>query len=149
MENNVFILDLSATLEYSKKGEFEKTASLEFAPPSMLCEKEAMRLAQLVMRATIDAKDLAAGQEQQKADQSVDEEAVKILLMSSKSVPFSDVSEAFKALACKVCTCDGELKVTEALLAKLSLADYMRALTGYVANFTFPSLFSGEGMNKG
>lgn len=148
MEKNVFILNLSETLEYSKKGEFEKTATLEFMPPSMLCEKEAMRLAQLVMRATIDAKDLAAGQEQSQTDQSIDEEAVKILLMSSKSVPFSDVSEAFKTLACKVCTCDGETKVTETLLSKLSLSDYMRALTGYVANFTFPSLFNSGGLNK-
>ena len=146
MEKNPFIYQLSEKIEYSKNGQFYETATIELKAPSMKVFDLSTKLSQLVMRATLDAKDFA---EDYKSEESTNQEVgtagIKMILMSSKSVSFSDISNVSLKLFLKVGTFDGETKLKEAIINRLDIEDYTDMICGYIANFIFPSLFSTEG----
>jgi hypothetical protein len=142
MENDIFIFQLSKELEYSKSGDFHKTATIEFTPPSMAAFDESVTLGQLVTNAVLDARRFAEESTQEQIEQTTPgANEIKIILMASKSVKFTEIANAFKALALKTGTTDGETALTESLLKKISIHDMVGMVCGYVANFTFPSLF--------
>lgn len=147
MESNPYIFNLSNTVEYSKDGEFHQTATLEFRAPSMDEFDLASDLSQLVMRATLDARKLALDEQDEQVvkDEEATPDAVKIILLASKDVKFSEVASIFKKLAFRICTVDGKTLLVESVLKQISLEDFTEVVCGYIANFTFPSLFSGEG----
>ena len=144
METNPYIFNLSNIVEYSKGGEFHSTATLEFRSPTMDEFELASDLAQLVMRATLDARKFA-DDKQEEVEQDADSDAIKIILFASESVKFSEVANAFKRLAFKICTFDGKTSLVEGVLNKIDMKDFIELVCGYIANFTFPSLFSSEG----
>ena len=144
METNPYIFNLSDTVEYSKDGEFHKTATLEFRAPTMDEFDFASDLAQLVMRATLDARQYS-DENQEQEDQDITSDAMKIILFASEKVKFSEVAKAFKILAFQICTTDGETSLVENVLNRIPMGDFIEMVCGYIANFTFPSLFSGEG----
>ena len=145
------IFNLSKKLEYTKKGDFTETASLEFTAPGMAQYDVAMDLSQLIMGAILDAQKHApkpTEEEKKVADVDVtfDREAVRVILLSSQSIKFKDIAAKFQRLACDIGTCDGEVKLTKELLAKLEVNDYTNLVCDYVVNFIAPSLFSMEGV---
>lgn len=145
METNPYIFNLSDTVEYSKDGDFQKSATLEFRSPTMNEFDLASDLAQLVMRATLDARQFIPEDKTEIKDEDVTPDAVKIILLASKDVKFSEVADVFKRLAFQICTVDGKTPLVENVLNKISMEDFIEMVCGYIANFTFPSLFSGEG----
>ena len=146
MEQNPYIFNLSQTVEYSKDGDFHKSASLEFTAPSMDDFDLAIELSQLVMRATLDARDIIPTDEKEVAEEAdVTAESIKMILLASKNVKFSEIADVFKRLVPHVCVVDGTHPLSAGVIRKLSISDFTEMLCGYIANFTFPSLFSGEG----
>ena len=148
MEANPFIYNLSEKIEYSKAGQFLETASIELIGPNMSVFDLTVELSQLVMRATLDAQDLAerfGDDNRDRSNQDVDSNAIRMILLSSKSVKFSEIADVTKKLFLKVGTFDGEVKLKEAILNRLKIQDYTNMVCGYIANFIFPSLFSSEG----
>ena len=138
------IFKLSSEAEYTKDGDFTKTASLEFAAPSMACFEEASDFQQLVARAFMSAAK-ASGEvadPNAKAETPTGKE-IKIILNASDSVRFTHVAAAFRTLACKVGTFDGVTPMLEDHFAKLDMKDFENMICEYIANFTFPSLFAG------
>lgn len=153
MKEELFLFQLSQKLEYSKAGDFHNTATIELEPPSMNVFDESSALSQLVMRAVLDAREYAdalGGGDQNVADRSdVDAAAIKMILMSSKNVKFSEVAEICKALFIKVGTYDGEKKLTLIAFKRMTIDDFVELCCGYIANFIWPSLFSTAGANPG
>lgn len=148
MEANPFIYDLSEKIEYSKDGQFKTTAIIELAGPNMSVFDLATELSQLVMRATLDAQDLSErfkNEASSSSSKDVDANAIKMILMSSKSVKFSEIANVSKKLFLKIGTFDGETTLKEAVLNRINIEDYTNLICGYIANFIFPSLFSSEG----
>lgn len=145
MESNPFIYDLSETLEYTKDGDFSKTASLEFVGPSMSCFDLSSQLSQLVMRAMLDAQDFSekfkSAQTSQAQAQEIDGKAVKMILLASKSIAFAEVAEVAKNLFVKVGTYDGKTKLKKVAFDKIMIDDFIEIVCGYIANFIIPSLF--------
>lgn len=145
MEQNPFIYNLSETLEYTKDGDFSKTATLEFVGPSMSCFDLSSQLSQLVMRAMLDAQDFSekfkSAQTSQAQAQEIDGKAVKMILLASKSVAFAEVAEVAKNLFVKVGTYDGKTKLRMAAFNSISIDDFVEIICGYIANFIIPSLF--------
>lgn len=152
MENNPYIFNLSSVVEYSKGGDFHKTATLELYGPTMPVFELSSAISQMVMRAVLDARSLSEEvkpeqlKEESEVDKNIDEvmdvTAMKVILLSSKNVKFSDLAMACKKLFVKVGTFDGEVKLKTAVLDKISVDDYTRLVCEYVVNFIFPSLFS-------
>lgn len=142
------LFNLSQTVEYSKAGDFCKTATLEFTGPTMQVFDLSSEISQLVMRAVLDAKDLAdkfSSNNEKSASDSMNAEAIKIILLSSKSVKFSELAELCKKLFEKVGTFDGEVNLKASVMDKLSINDFTKIICEYISNFIFPSLFSTEG----
>ena len=144
MERMIF--NLSEELQYSLKGEFVKTATLEFTPPSSKSFGEALDLSQMVMGAMMDSRDILTNKdtvETATADgesEDIDADSVRALLMASQKVKMSIVMEKFNELALKCGTFDGTVRITNTTLGKLSLPEYTRLLCEYIANFIIPSL---------
>lgn len=146
MEQNPFIYNLSSTIEFTKDGDFSKTATIELSGPSMSVFDISSQLSQLVMRAMLDAqslqdrfKDTEVSAEQAAA--SVDDKAVKMILMASKSVSFAEVAEVTKKLFVKVGTYDGKTPLRDTVFRSISINDFTEMICGYIANFIIPSLF--------
>ena len=147
MNEETLVFNLSKALEFSTKGEFEETLSLELGPPTMESLDEAYDLSQLVMGAMMDARRFANDEKEEKkdSDEKMGADAVRIIIFSaSASIKASDIAKKFKALACKVGTLDGKEKIKESHLIKLSLKDFTDLTCAYIANFTVPSLLSEE-----
>ncbi|MCK5019193.1 MAG: hypothetical protein KAS32_19190 [Candidatus Peribacteraceae bacterium] len=145
METNPYVFNLSEVVEYSRDGEFHQTASLEFSAPTMAEFELAAELSQLVMQATLDARKFAPDKDEEADDQDLTPDAVKMLLLASQSVKFTDIADVFKKLAVRIGTVDGKTPLASGVLSKISIDDFTGMICGYIANFTFPSLFSGEG----
>lgn len=140
------IYNLSETIEYAKDGDFHKTATIEFTGPSMGVYEMSLELSQYVTRAMMDAQDFLNKQIKSEVEKEEDSnmtgDAMKIILMSSKSVKFSDIANCCKKLFLKVGTYDGEVKLKDTIFSKISLEDFISMVCEYIANFIFPSLFS-------
>ena len=139
------IFNLSETIEYAKDGDFQKTASLEFIGPNMEVYEKSLELSQFVTRAMMDSQDYYKKQdniEDKEEDSKMTSDAMKIILMSSKSVKFSDIANCCKKLFLKVGTYDGEVKLKDTVFSKMSIDDFTSLVCEYIANFIFPSLFS-------
>ena len=145
MDQNPLIFNLSSKIEYSKGGDFHSTATVELTGPTVEAFNLSSDLSQLVMRAILDAQDLKnkfANEDSSGGSSDIDSNAIKIILLSSKSVKFSDVAETAKKLFCQVGTYDGEVKIKPIFFNKISFDDYVRMVCEYCANFIIPSLFS-------
>lgn len=141
------LYQLSETIEYSKGGDFYKTATLELSPPSMKVFDQSTRLSQLVMRAMMDVKEIAdrfkGSESESSGNDQIDGASIKMILLSSKTVSFSEIAEVCKDLFTKVGTYDGTEPLKPAVYEKLKIDDFIMLICDYIANFTFPSLFSG------
>lgn len=145
MEENPLIFNLSQEIEYSIKGDFSKTASIEINGPCFEVFDLVSDLSQDVTRAIFDAQSLRdkfGDNEDSKDKKNIDGEAMKIILMSSKSVKFSSVAETCKKILLKSGTYDGKEKLKETFFKRISYNDFTRLICDYCANFIFPSLFS-------
>lgn len=146
MEKDVFIFNLSNTVEYSKDGDFAKTATIELTGPSMENYDLSYELSQLVMRAMMDAQDYqhkfkTTETTAEQAAASVDAKAVKMILMASKSVSFGKVAQVATNLFQKVGTYDGKVSLKPVFFNRMSIIDFTDLVCGYIANFIIPSLF--------
>lgn len=144
MEQKQMLFQLSEKISYSKAGEFPETATIQINAPSMIVFDQASELSQMVMASMIDASKNIQGDKKVEDidpdDAVIDAEAVKALLMSARNVKMSDVRKCFDALVLKSATFDGEVKITETTLSKMSMPDYTRMVCEYIANFIIPSL---------
>lgn len=144
-EPEKMFFNLTGPLQYSKRGDFTNTVSLEFSPPSMETYDEVSDLAQYVMAAMMDARQFAGDhrQPENSADSTevvLDAKSIKIMLFNARSVKFKHIADTFQNLAIKTGTTDGEIKLTQTLIKKLSPDDYTRLICEYIANFIIPSL---------
>ena len=149
MEPDTMIFNLSKEREYSSKGDFKKTFTLEFRPPGPQEFRPANKLAQLVMNAAMDVGKNAPKDQQSEEDQkNPTGDEMKIILMSSSKIDFNDIFDAFKTVALATGTFDGEEPLAEVVFSKLSIEDCRRVACEYIAFFVFPSLFSeGDSQN--
>lgn len=148
MEKDTMIFQLSSTLQYSKKGDFVDTATLEFKAPSMNEYDDASDFAQYIMGAIMEQQKNTTPEEMEVAmsataqnDSELDPEGLRIVLMAAKNVRFREIAATFKKLSLKVGTCDGETKLTDDLISKMTPADWTRCVCEYAVNFITPSLF--------
>lgn len=151
MEKKTVDFQLSEVLEYSHKGEFEKTGTIIMNAPSPDVFEQSINLSQLVMRAFTDAQklrdnisdeDIAKAREIRSSgdDEPMGIDEIKMLLLSSESIRFVDIAKEFKLLAIKVCEVAVNIKMESALFDKLSIDDHTNLICAYIANFITPSL---------
>lgn len=142
MKEQSMFFNLSEPLEFSKKGEFETTLSLEIEAPSPKNYDSVMALAQKVIKAMFEAQrsfsDLA-NTEQPEADQApeLDAKTVRMMLLSA-SVPMVEYVGPLAKLLETTCTLDGETRMTAPLFDKLGIVDKNNLLCEYVATFIVP-----------
>jgi hypothetical protein len=142
MDNLLF--QLKEPLDYSVKGDWEKTATIELGPPSYKCFDQATQLSQFVMAAVLAStrfEHLAKEKETDKdKDDLLNADAVKFILMSAED-KFEDIHACFRKLACKVGTVAEDVPLIDSHFSKMSYDDNIRIVCEYVANFILPSLF--------
>lgn len=140
------IFNLTELVEYSKKGDFHKTATFELNGPGMDVFDLTSELSQLVMRALMDAQEyserLVSNETPPDSSPEMSADAIKVILLSSKNVKFSSIADVCRKLFVRVGTYDGEVKLKDSVFCKLSISDFTRLVCSYIANFIFPSLFS-------
>lgn len=146
MEEQSIIYNLEKTLEYSKKGNFETTASVELAAPSFLVIGESVQLAQMFTRAAMQAQKLAGDRPaepktESQGEMALDGAAVKAILYAS-DVDIMKLIGAFMALAEKVGTLDDEkaVRLKKSHFEKMTPGDVLGMACEYIANFTIPSM---------
>lgn len=144
-EQNPFIFDLSETVEFAKDGDFSKTASIELKGPSMQTFDLSSQLSQLIMQAMIDIQELQGRFRKEELSSieeagEIDGKAIRMVLMASKNVSFSEISEVAKKLFVKVGTYDGKTPIKKIFFDRISINDFTSMVCGYIANFIFPSL---------
>lgn len=146
-EQENFIFQLLKEIDVSKAGVFEKTASFEFTAPTMKQFKTSNRLSQLVMRAFMDKADLTPPDNAPaaKTEEVIDLEAIKMILLSSESVDFNDIADTFMYLATGVGTAMEGVPLHSGIFDKLTPGEVVDMVCGYIAHFTYPSLFVNEG----
>jgi len=145
MEKENMIFNLSEKLEYSDKGEFTDTLTLEISAPSMAVFDETSELSQLVMAAMLDATKNLPEDQKKKAEENQEEEkidaaGVKAMLNAARSVKWKEIRKCFNVVALKCATFDGKIPITETTLNKFTPEDFTRMVCEYIANFIFPSL---------
>lgn len=148
MENKTLIFKLSKVIEYSKEGDFHKTATIELSAPGMPVYDLSVELSQQVMRALLDArefKDNFSGETSSTDMDQLDANAMKVILMASKNTKFSDISKICHSLFLQVGTYDGKTPLKETVYNMISVNDYTMMVCEYCANFIFPSLFPEGG----
>lgn len=147
MERQTWLYDLSEELEYSVKGEFEKTCQLEFKAPCYETLSASSALGKYLMKAIMDsAKNAKQGVKEETSEASIDSDAVQMIILSS-DVDWDDLFSAFKRLAFESCTLDGEgkVKLKEAHFQNVKPDDIYGMCFGYIANFIVPSVMPAEG----
>lgn len=141
MNEQTMIFNLSEPLEFSKKGDFETTLSLEIAPPATQHYNLVMALAQKVTKAMLEAQRSFSGMasEQAQEDQSseMNADAIKMMFLSA-SIPISDYIDPLARLLERTCTLDGEFRLTAGLFDKIGIQDKTKLLCEYVLNFIVP-----------
>lgn len=149
MENNPYVYMLSQKLEYSRDGDFFSTGQLEFKTPSFSDYKLSYKLSQLVMGALLDMtkhsdtlKNLDTKDKNKKTEDNMDSNTIKMMLMSSSIVDFSEIVDVCFELFSSVGTFDGKTSIKPAVLQRLPLEVITDIVCGYIANFIYPSLFS-------
>lgn len=141
---------LSEPLEFSKKGDFETTLSLEIAPPSARHYSAAMKLGQNVAKAVrefeeirarmiangapaeveTDAEEMPVGEMQARVTPDV----VKMVLLNSSVDMEEFVTGMWKILE-GTCTLDGETRLNAGIFDKIGIADKNRLLYEYISVF--------------
>lgn len=158
MEKKSVDFQLSETLEYSHKGEFEKTATIIMHSPSMEVSMDVFdqvsNLSQLVLGAVSEAQERNIGkredfkeliEEARKAKEDKKEEEissfeVRAMLLTSQRIKFTKIAGEFKKLAPSVCEVAEGVKLVPNIIKKLSIDDYTNLICSYIANFITPSL---------
>lgn len=153
-EKKRYVYRLSNKLEYSKDGEFKTTAELEFIGPNMSVLDQATDLSQKITQAFMDLskfKDILSGivetpeiekgKKPKIADDALEIDSIKMILMQSKKIRFADIASICKEMFPHVGTYDGTTKITKSGLNRLEIEDFIGAVCGYIANFIIPSLF--------
>lgn len=148
MAEDILYFQLSEKLEYSKDGDFFETATIELKPPSMPVFNLTSQLSQDVMKAVLDAREFADESDQNQNEGDIDAATIKMLLLSSKRVKFSDVADTCKVLFCKVGTYDGKTPLKMMAFERMKIIDFVQMICEYIANFIWPSLFSGGADQK-
>lgn len=149
MEKN-FIFNLSKKLKYSKDGDFQETASIEFTPPNMDTFDETTEFEQILMGAMMSASN--ASNEKPKKDKDAEDEAMKIPTMSeirmlifvSQGVKVKAIAEVFKKIALSSAKLDEKQKMLDTHFNAMEKTDFIDMMCGYASFFTFPSLLRGE-----
>ncbi len=157
MEEN-FLYNLKEPLEYTPKGKgnFEKTATVEFTPPNMKCFNEVSDFEQLFMGSLVSAGNLSkAGniaetpEEEKSALQNLKDNVpkardIRMMITMSQEIKITSLFGAFKRLACKCAKLDNITPIKIAHFEKLEYNDALNMLCEYASFFTFPSLLVEE-----
>jgi hypothetical protein len=152
--NENFLFQLSKELEYSKSGEFVKTATIEFTPPNMSVLNETNAFSQLLMGSLMSAGKLApdwivnkSGEEKEaKEIKAPSGDEIRMMIFASQDIEVNLLCLAFKKIACKCGKLDEQTKIKNSHFDKMKMDDFLDMMCGYAANFTFPSLLKdGEG----
>lgn len=146
MKDQTLFFNLSAPLEFSKKGDFEETLSLEISPPSPKNYDLVMTLAQHITKAMFEAQrtfsDMSVDDEPVEGRTAeLDADAVRMMLFSS-SIPMSEYIGPLAKLLSMTCTLDGETRITQPIFEKIDISDKNRLLCEYVVNFIAPLTFA-------
>jgi len=155
MDKNL-LYQLSKEFEFSKKGGFEKTATIEIKPPSMNSFDEVSDFEQLFMGSIVTAGNLFKSSEEE--DQPPEEEKsalqnlkdnvptaneIRMLITISQEVKLRDLFKAFKKLAVKDAKLDEKTPMKASHFDKLEKDDALGLMCEYASFFTFPSLLGG------
>lgn len=142
MENNELIYNLSQTLEYTKAGDFEETASITLLPPTFETMDHELKLGQAFVRAAMSASQNTPKQAEQEdtGNASIDSNAVRVILLSSDQ-DVKAIVDTFIDVCSKVAYLDDEKKIRmkQDHFKKLATADIMSMMCEYIAAFIAPS----------
>jgi hypothetical protein len=151
-ETNPFVFELSEVIEYSKGGDFFKTAQLEFTGPNMAVYDLVNELSGYVFKAIMDMRQFVDKEEKEEEEEENPQKTtptneappqmIKAIFLMSKTVKFSNVAAVCKRIFLKTGTYDGETKIKENLFSKISIDDYNRLIFEYCSAFIVPSLLS-------
>lgn len=150
MEKN-FIFNLSKNLKYSKDGNFQETASIEFTPPNMDTFDETTEFEQLLMGAMMSASNASNEKPKSKKDEDEDEamkiptmSEIRMLIFVSQGVKVKAIAEVFKKIALSSAKLDEKQKMLNSHFNAMEKTDFIDMMCGYASFFTFPSLLRGE-----
>lgn len=147
MSDNL-IVNLSQKIKYSYKGNPDsETATLEFREASMDEFNVISSFKQLVMNSLMEISRFAPKDTSSSdvGDMSTpDASEIKAILFSAKETQFSTIADKFRVLAKKTGTLDGETKITDGILNKLTVQDYENVICEYISFFLGASLFSDK-----
>jgi len=147
--------NLSEELEFSHKGEHEKTLTIFIEPPSHDCLDEVAHLSSYVTQAMMESQkysSFAKGnltEEQLKKmekdsseDAGLDAKSVKLILFGAGSVNVPDVIQEFKKILVKCGRVDEDEKCRfkKSLFERLTVEDIIGMMCEYIAVFIAPSL---------
>jgi len=155
---NQLEFQLSETIQISRKGEFEETATIVVDPPSMDCNDEVSDFEQMFMGAMITAgklfqsdviKDAVDSKEEKSAmqelkDNTPSQEEIRMMLFATQEVKFKDLFKAFKKIALKSAYVADGVKMKESHFDKMTRDDSIRFICEYASFFTYPSLLGGQ-----
>lgn len=142
MESSI-TYNLSQKLQYSVKGEFEDTASIELLAPSYETMSHALKLSQFLMRAIMAQANSLKGDNTPEGaeDADIDSKAINTLLLAS-DISMAEVVSSFQELAYKIGYLDSDKRVRlkEAHFAKMKISDIIQMTCEYMAAFSVPSV---------
>lgn len=145
------IFKLSKTIEFSRDGDFVKTATINFSEPTIEAYEESMELTEKITLAIFDASTIAAANvdtEKMKKDDAkkddatsnMDMKALRMMILASNRVKWLDIVDICKRLFSKVGTYEGKTPLNDSLFRNVNPNDITEMIFFYIENFIKPSL---------
>lgn len=154
MKEQTLFFNLSEPLEFSKKGEFETTLSLEIAPPSPENYNLVMALGQKLFKGITEMTEREARLKKDSVQSPDDkplpfpempkDEQLKSInaVVLAASVPVGDYVDLLAKLLERTCKLDADTPMRMAHFNKIGIIDKTNLLCEYVVNFIIPSVLS-------
>jgi hypothetical protein len=142
------IYTLKTSFGYSSKGDTIDATFLSLSAPNFLQIDKVAPIKQAFVSAISSMKS-SLPSELQEVESEGEDEAISakqcMQVLYASAVDISKVlQDAQKLLVSGVVLVDGEIRLTRALLEKLTMEDFEGVLGEYIANFIMPSLADGQ-----
>jgi hypothetical protein len=139
-----YTYELKKPFDYARKGDMVTANFVTMAAPSFREIEKVAPIKQALVAAISDITEVSLGQEeaQGEAGDITGAHVVQLLYRAKGSIT-GVMKHAEKLFKSGVALLDGEEKITDALLQKMSMEDFEGMLGDYIANFIMPSLTDG------
>lgn len=137
-DDGVMIFPLTTSFDYSKGGEQINAEFIACSAPNSNYMKECAALKQAFFRALPEGE--SSGEEANPDDLDMAGADVMMMIAQSTKVELSDVLEiGRKLLGSGLCQVDGEQKLVDSMIKKMSMDDFESLVGEYLVNFILAS----------